>query len=71
MIEFEDMIYSLQLPQDIWNATNAEEPYEPVLPMRGFKDICRLYNVTTDDQYKDYLKDCNEKKPYDCPVPIE
>ena len=62
------MLYSFKLPEDIGNATKAEPPYEPKLPLRGLQDICRLVNVTTEAQYDKWLEDCEPDKPYDCPV---
>lgn len=69
MLDFEEMLYSFKLPEDIANATKAEPPYEPKLPLKGLADVCTLFNITSEKSYEKWLEDCDQEKPYDCPVP--
>ena len=38
--------------------------------MIGLADLCQQYNITSEEDDEDLEDDCNENKPYGCPVKL-
>jgi len=69
MERFEEVLYSMKLPYDylgINNMTNYTGP-----EMVGLADLCKEFNLTTEEEDEDLEEGCDPDKPYDCPVKLK